>query len=197
MCPLCRQPGNSCRAAAPAVPAGDGIVRARCETKGRGGKSVPLVRGLPLAAVRCTQAHYQEAGDDLVEIASVDAAQRYLIVDRPLEVAPLPVAGDHGNSLAGHSYAHRLQHDSSKAVGCDRRHLAGTASTPRHPGVAVRNVASSGDCFRWTSAAPVDPEPTSAALNSPPRSGRSRKHRGPRRWPRSSGHTQVGGTQGD
>ena len=36
-----------------------------------------------------------------------------------------------------------------------------------------------------------DAEATSAAPNSPPRSGRSHMHRGPRRWPRSSGHTQL------
>ena len=38
MCPLCRQP----------VPAGDGIVRVSRETKGRGGKSVTVVRGVLL-----------------------------------------------------------------------------------------------------------------------------------------------------
>lgn len=52
MCPDCRQPMAQCvcksRAAAP--PAGDGIVRVARETKGRGGKAVTLVRGLPLDA---------------------------------------------------------------------------------------------------------------------------------------------------
>lgn len=51
MCPACRQPvaACTCKAAAPA-PAGDGIVRVSRETKGRGGKAVTLVRGLPLPA---------------------------------------------------------------------------------------------------------------------------------------------------
>ncbi len=51
MCPACRQPvaACTCRTALPA-PAGDGIVRVSRETKGRGGKAVTLVRGLPLAA---------------------------------------------------------------------------------------------------------------------------------------------------
>ena len=32
------------------MPAGDGIVRVQRETKGRGGKAVTLVRGVPVAA---------------------------------------------------------------------------------------------------------------------------------------------------
>ena len=50
-------------------------------------------------------------------------------------------------------------------------------------------------CYSPTSH--LDPEPTSAALNSPPRSGRSDPSRGPRRRSRGSGHTQVGGTLSD
>ena len=52
MCPACRQPvaACTCRATAVARPAGDGRVRVSCETKGRGGKAVTLVRGLPLDA---------------------------------------------------------------------------------------------------------------------------------------------------
>jgi translation initiation factor 1 len=49
MCPVCRHPVASCicrPAARP--PAGDGIVRVHRETKGRGGKTVTLVRGLVL-----------------------------------------------------------------------------------------------------------------------------------------------------
>jgi translation initiation factor 1 len=50
MCPACRQPlaGCLCRAA-PARPAGDGVVRVSRSSKGRGGKTVTLVNGLPLA----------------------------------------------------------------------------------------------------------------------------------------------------
>lgn len=48
MCPACRQAVADCRcgAAAPA-PAGDGTVRVSRETKGRGGKTVTVVRGAP------------------------------------------------------------------------------------------------------------------------------------------------------
>ena len=50
MCPDCRQPLTACLCAAQAraAPRGDGPVRVSRETKGRGGKAVTLVRGLPL-----------------------------------------------------------------------------------------------------------------------------------------------------
>ncbi len=49
MCPQCRQPLAQCQCGkAPVRPAGDGAVRVGRETKGRGGKAVTLVRGLPL-----------------------------------------------------------------------------------------------------------------------------------------------------
>lgn len=50
MCPQCRQPVAQCqcRAQARAVPAGDGVARVRLETKGRKGKGVTVVWGLPL-----------------------------------------------------------------------------------------------------------------------------------------------------
>ncbi|MBL0085647.1 MAG: translation initiation factor Sui1 [Ideonella sp.] len=49
MCPSCRQPSAECRCGLPAAIPGDGIVRVSRETKGRGGKAVTLVRGVPLA----------------------------------------------------------------------------------------------------------------------------------------------------
>ena len=51
-CPACRRPlaACTCRAAAAApAPAGDGIVRVSRETGGRNGKTVTVIRGLPLA----------------------------------------------------------------------------------------------------------------------------------------------------
>jgi len=50
MCPDCRQPAAQCVCKARAVPAGDGVVRVSRQTKGRGGKSVTLVKGLALDA---------------------------------------------------------------------------------------------------------------------------------------------------
>lgn len=48
-CPNCRQPKAACRCGEDAVPPGDGIVRVRRESKGRGGKTVTTVSGVPLA----------------------------------------------------------------------------------------------------------------------------------------------------
>ena len=51
MCPICRRAVGQCTCKkAAAVPAGDGIVRVQRETKGRGGKAVTLVRGVPVDA---------------------------------------------------------------------------------------------------------------------------------------------------
>lgn len=52
MCPACQQPSDACRcaenAAAARIASSDGIVRVSRETKGRKGKGVTLVKGLPL-----------------------------------------------------------------------------------------------------------------------------------------------------
>jgi translation initiation factor 1 len=53
LCPECTRPLSECRCrrskpAQPAVPAVDGIVRVGRETKGRKGKGVTLISGLPL-----------------------------------------------------------------------------------------------------------------------------------------------------
>ncbi|OEY65305.1 translation initiation factor Sui1 [Marinobacter sp. X15-166B] len=48
MCPGCREPVSECRCAAVARSAGDGVVRLRRETKGRKGRGVTLITGVPL-----------------------------------------------------------------------------------------------------------------------------------------------------
>jgi translation initiation factor 1 len=49
VCPKCRLPMAGCRCGKnEPAPAGDGIVRVRRETKGRGGKTVTTVSGVPL-----------------------------------------------------------------------------------------------------------------------------------------------------
>jgi translation initiation factor 1 len=50
MCPECRRPLSECicQAKAQAVTIGDGVVRVSRQTKGRGGKSVTLIKGLAL-----------------------------------------------------------------------------------------------------------------------------------------------------
>ncbi len=47
-CPGCQQPVDDCRCSDDAAPVGDGIVRVARETKGRGGKVMTLVTGVPL-----------------------------------------------------------------------------------------------------------------------------------------------------
>lgn len=48
-CPDCNQPVGACICKQSVIPAGDGIARVRRETKGRGGKTVTTVSGVPLA----------------------------------------------------------------------------------------------------------------------------------------------------
>ena len=56
MCPACRRPIAQCVCARTGTSApGDGIVRVSRETKGRGGKAVTLVRGLPADAASLAQ----------------------------------------------------------------------------------------------------------------------------------------------
>jgi translation initiation factor 1 len=62
-CPECGRAATECRCrrskpAEPVAPAGDGIVRVGRETKGRKGKGVTIVRGIPLT------------GDALAELAT-------------------------------------------------------------------------------------------------------------------------------
>jgi translation initiation factor 1 len=48
MCPACRQALAACLCKKAKTPLGDGVVRVGCESKGRGGKTVTSIRGLPL-----------------------------------------------------------------------------------------------------------------------------------------------------
>jgi translation initiation factor 1 len=50
MCPGCRQPVANCACKAASVVKGDGNVRVSRQSKGRGGKTVTLVKGLALDA---------------------------------------------------------------------------------------------------------------------------------------------------
>ena len=50
MCPGCRQPVAACACKAAAAPAGDGFARVSRQSKGRGGKTVTVVKGLALDA---------------------------------------------------------------------------------------------------------------------------------------------------
>ena len=50
MCPACRQSITDCKCKVRVAAPSDGVVRISLQTKGRGGKSVTLVKGLPLDA---------------------------------------------------------------------------------------------------------------------------------------------------
>ncbi|QXE89589.1 translation initiation factor Sui1 [Geomonas subterranea] len=54
MCPGCGKPVSACACKKSSAPAGDGVVRLRRETKGRGGKTVIVITGLPLDAAALT-----------------------------------------------------------------------------------------------------------------------------------------------
>ena len=56
LCPACGEPKAECACAdVESVPDGDGVVRVRRETKGRKGKGVTLVTGVPLGASELTK----------------------------------------------------------------------------------------------------------------------------------------------
>lgn len=55
MCPDCRQAVANCICRQKALPKTDGVVRVSRETKGRGGKSVTLVKGVALDALALAQ----------------------------------------------------------------------------------------------------------------------------------------------
>ena len=50
LCPACGRAIAQCACKAAAPPAGDGIARVRLETKGRAGKGVTVIAGVPLDA---------------------------------------------------------------------------------------------------------------------------------------------------
>ena len=54
ICPGCRQPVAACICGKKVIPAGDGIVRISRESKGRKGRGVTLIKGLPLDEARLT-----------------------------------------------------------------------------------------------------------------------------------------------
>jgi translation initiation factor 1 len=80
-CPACSQPVDACICNDSQIPAGDGIARVRRETKGRGGKTVTTVSGVPLAE------------DDLKELAS--ALKKRCGCGGALKDGVIEIQGDH------------------------------------------------------------------------------------------------------
>lgn len=85
MCPDCRQPMADCLCKqAKALPKTDGVVRVSRSTKGRGGKTVTLVKGLPLDEAALAQLGKQlraacgsggTAKDGVIEVQGDHVAQ--------------------------------------------------------------------------------------------------------------------------
>ena len=87
-CPRCEKPAASCSCArAKAAPKGDGIVRIGRETKGRKGKGVTLVTGIPLA------------GDDLKDLAQ--QLKKKCGSGGTVKDGVIEIQGDHRDLLLG------------------------------------------------------------------------------------------------
>lgn len=88
ICPGCREAVAHCTCGSgkPRVAPGDGVVRVARETKGRGGKCVTTVRGVPLAA---------EALEDLARRLKAACGAGGTVKEGVIEIQ-----GDHGQVLA-------------------------------------------------------------------------------------------------
>lgn len=86
-CPDCRQPIDACNCKQTAVPEGDGIARVRRESKGRGGKTVTTITGVPLPA------------DALKELATT--LKRRCGTGGALKEGVIEIQGDHVDLLLG------------------------------------------------------------------------------------------------
>lgn len=86
VCPACRLPVAKCRCRKdPDPPMGDGIVRVRRETKGRRGKTVTTVHGVPLA------------GDALRDLAA--ELKRRCGTGGTLKDGAIEIQGDHREAV--------------------------------------------------------------------------------------------------
>jgi translation initiation factor 1 len=88
MCPACRRPVAQCSCKqAQAAPSSDGIVRVLRETKGRGGKAVTVVRGVPVDA-----AGLVKLGQDLKAACGSGGTVKDAVIE---------VQGDHVEKVMG------------------------------------------------------------------------------------------------
>ncbi|AGZ37217.1 stress response translation initiation inhibitor YciH [Pseudomonas sp. SWI6] len=86
-CPDCGQPVDACTCKQSVIPEGDGIARVRRESKGRGGKTVTTVTGVPLPL------------DQLKELAST--LKRRCGTGGALKEGVIEIQGDHVELLIG------------------------------------------------------------------------------------------------
>ena len=86
VCPACGKAAATCTCSKKQVrPAGDGIVRVRRETKGRGGKTVTVITGV--------------AGDDAVLNELAGTLKRICGAGGTTKDGIIEIQGDHGNLL--------------------------------------------------------------------------------------------------
>jgi translation initiation factor 1 len=92
LCPECARPMSECRCkrsrpaqAAAAAPKGDGVVRVGRETKGRKGKGVTVITGVPLA------------GDALEELAT--RLKKRCGSGGTVDAGTIEIQGDHRDTL--------------------------------------------------------------------------------------------------
>ncbi len=90
ICPECSKPvaGCQCRQQVSGKPSADGIVRIRRETKGRNGKGVTLIDGLPLDA---------DALNTLAKVLKNKCGSGGTVKDGVIEIQ-----GDHREQVKGH-----------------------------------------------------------------------------------------------
>ncbi|RRV40947.1 MULTISPECIES: translation initiation factor Sui1 [Pseudomonas] len=86
-CPDCSQPVGACICKQQTIPEGDGIARVRRESKGRGGKTVTTVTGVPLPP------------DQLKELATT--LKRRCGTGGALKDGVIEIQGDHVELLIG------------------------------------------------------------------------------------------------
>jgi len=86
-CPDCSQPVDACICKQQTLPEGDGIARVRRESKGRGGKTVTTVTGVPLPP------------DQLKELATT--LKRRCGTGGALKDGVIEIQGDHVELLIG------------------------------------------------------------------------------------------------
>ena len=101
MCPACRKPVASCSCRQVTAPKGDGAVRVSLQTKGRGGKSVTLIKGLALDADALTV-----LGKQLRAVCGAGGTVKAGVVE---------VQGDHVVTLL--AALHKLGHSGKRAGG--------------------------------------------------------------------------------
>src|SRR5690606_40899761 len=95
-CPDCRQPQDQCTCKQPERPKGDGIVRVSRDSKGRGGKVVTLVTGVPLADAELKDLakalkHRRGVGGALTDgVTAIQGDQREFLVAHLRQRRPTP-----------------------------------------------------------------------------------------------------------